>query len=215
MIGRSCAIPSSSNPAADPFEDVHEDPNTCSNSVQVGGKCWLNGTVNYGAFGIMVRLCKDEFPVEFVLALHMAENLIRLYKSLGPHPEDPTLPIAWLRATFSGGPSAIPSNPSNRPQCNTSCSLDGSVVNWDYVWEPVKPRATAKPPVLTLPPPSPAPAPGPQAKSYTVAAGDTLSKISQKQYGNPALWTKIYAANKSTIGPNPNHIKPGQKLIIP
>jgi hypothetical protein len=219
LLARSCAIPSSSNPAADPFDDAHEDENTCSNTVQVGGQCWLNGTVNYGAFGIMVRLCRDEFPVQFALAQHWAEGLIRLYKSVGPHPEDPTLPIAWFRATFLGGPSAIPTNPGNRPQCKTTCPLDGSIVKWDYVWEPIKPRSTALPPVLTLPPspaPSPPlPGPGTAAKSHTVIHGDTLSNISQKYYGNSALWTKIYAANKAVIGSDPNLLKPGQKLIIP
>nr|WP_300980681.1 LysM peptidoglycan-binding domain-containing protein [Flavonifractor sp. An306] len=28
-------------------------------------------------------------------------------------------------------------------------------------------------------------------------------------------YTKIYEANKGTIGSNPNLIKPGQKLVIP
>lgn len=144
-----CAIPSSSNPSAGPFDDAHEDPNTCSDSVQVGGQCWLNGTVNYGTFGIMVRLCRDEFR-EFIFAQQLAERLIRTYKSLGPHPEDPTMPLAWFRATFVGGPTAIPPGSGNRPQCNCTCTLDGSIVNWDYVWEPKKPRAAAKHPVLTI-----------------------------------------------------------------
>jgi LysM domain len=218
LLARSCAIPSSSNPAADPFDDVHEDENTCSNTVQVGGQCWLNGTVNYGAFGIMARLCKDEFSVQFAFAQRWAEGLIKLYKSIGPHSEDSTLPIAWFQATFFGGPRAIPTNPGNRSQCKTTCPLDGSIVNWDYVWEPIKPRVTAIPPVLTLPPspaPSPPPpGPAPAAKSHTVVHGDTLSNIAQKYYGNSALWTKIYAANKAVIGSNPNLLKPGQKLII-
>jgi nucleoid-associated protein YgaU len=52
-------------------------------------------------------------------------------------------------------------------------------------------------------------------KTYTVLPGDTLSKIAQKSYGNASLWQKIYQANKVVIGPNPNMIKPGQKLTIP
>lgn len=50
---------------------------------------------------------------------------------------------------------------------------------------------------------------------YTVQAGDYLSKISRKFYGNANKWTTIYNANKKVIGKNPNLIYPGQKLIIP
>ena len=216
--GGPCATPSSLDPSAPPFDDAHESDQTCSNTVQVGGQCWLNGTVNYGTYGIMVRLCRDEFSIKFRLALQMAETLIRTYKSIGPHPEDPTLPLAWLRATYNGGPSAKPANPGNRPQCKCTCPCKGSVTTWDYVWEPVKPRSAATHPTIPSkpapPPPLPSP-PSPGAKIYTVLPGDTLSNIAQKSYGNPGLWQKIYQANKAVIGPNPNIIKPGQKLVIP
>jgi LysM domain len=87
---------------------------------------------------------------------------------------------------------------------------------WDYIWEPVKPRSGAKHPSI---PPKPAPIPpsipAPAAvKTYSVP-GDSLSKIAQKFYGNPSLWSKIYQANKALIGPNPNLILPGQTLTIP
>jgi nucleoid-associated protein YgaU len=60
-------------------------------------------------------------------------------------------------------------------------------------------------------PATPAPA---EPKTYTVAAGDSLSKIAQHQYGNANLWRKIYEANQDTIK-NPDLIHPGQTLIIP
>ncbi len=52
---------------------------------------------------------------------------------------------------------------------------------------------------------------------YTVQAGDTLSKIAEKFYGegSEASWRKIYDANRNRIGNNPNQITPGMKLIIP
>jgi nucleoid-associated protein YgaU len=50
---------------------------------------------------------------------------------------------------------------------------------------------------------------------YIVKSGDSLSKISKDVYDNGGLFQKIYEANKSTIGDNPNMIKPGQKLLIP
>lgn len=51
--------------------------------------------------------------------------------------------------------------------------------------------------------------------SYTVKSGDSLFKISAKVYGNGNDWRKIYDANKKAIGPNPNAIKAGVKLVIP
>jgi hypothetical protein len=52
-----CGTPAPSD--ADCHTDAHEAENSCSHSVQVSGKCWLNGTVNYGTYGIMIRLCSD------------------------------------------------------------------------------------------------------------------------------------------------------------
>jgi hypothetical protein len=149
VLSKSCAVPSSPKPTAGAFDAAHEDPCTCSDSVQIGGKCWLAGTVNYGTFGVMARLCADEFVnAGFRGLVRMwAEGLIKGYKQFISK-EDPTLPIAWLEATFNSGPSATPSVPGNRPDCKCSCSLDGSIVTWDYVWEPVKPRGTAATPTI-------------------------------------------------------------------
>ncbi|MCC9167795.1 LysM peptidoglycan-binding domain-containing protein [Pontibacter harenae] len=52
-------------------------------------------------------------------------------------------------------------------------------------------------------------------QEYTVASGDSLSKIAQKLYGNANEWNKIYNANKDRIGDNPDLIRPGQRIIIP
>jgi hypothetical protein len=54
-----CGVPGSSNPSADAFDPAHEDPATCSNSVTTRNGCWLMGTVNYGTFGIMMKLCNQ------------------------------------------------------------------------------------------------------------------------------------------------------------
>jgi nucleoid-associated protein YgaU len=61
--------------------------------------------------------------------------------------------------------------------------------------------------------PSLAPAAPPQ-KTYTVAAGDSLSKIAKQFYGNANEYMKIYNANKDKLT-DPNVIKPGQELVIP
>ena len=52
------------------------------------------------------------------------------------------------------------------------------------------------------------------AKTYTVAAGDSLSKIAKQQYGNASHWRKIFEANRDQIS-NPDLIRPGQVLKIP
>lgn len=51
--------------------------------------------------------------------------------------------------------------------------------------------------------------------TYTVKKGDCLWSIAIKSYGSGASWQKIYNANKSVIGKNPNLIYPGQVLTIP
>ena len=53
-----------------------------------------------------------------------------------------------------------------------------------------------------------------RAKTYTVVAGDTLSKIAKREYGDASKWHAIYDANKDTIK-NPDLIYPGQTFKIP
>jgi nucleoid-associated protein YgaU len=53
-----------------------------------------------------------------------------------------------------------------------------------------------------------------QERSYTVVAGDTLSKIAKREYGDASKWHRIYEANKDTIK-NPDLIYPGQTFKIP
>lgn len=51
-------------------------------------------------------------------------------------------------------------------------------------------------------------------KMYTIASGDSLSKIAKREYGNAKDWTKIFEANKDVIK-DANKIYPGQKIKIP
>lgn len=59
--------------------------------------------------------------------------------------------------------------------------------------------------------------PGQTPRYYVVQSGDWLSKIAIKFYGDMNKWHVIYDQpdNKKLIGPNPDLIKPGQKLVIP
>jgi len=52
------------------------------------------------------------------------------------------------------------------------------------------------------------------SKTYTVVAGDTLSKIAKSQYGDAAKYPKIFEANKPMLK-DPDKIYPGQVLRIP
>lgn len=54
----------------------------------------------------------------------------------------------------------------------------------------------------------------PKQKMYTVAAGDSLSKIAKHFYGNVNEYMKIYEANKNVLS-DPNVVKIGQELVIP
>lgn len=53
-----------------------------------------------------------------------------------------------------------------------------------------------------------------EVKTYTVASGDSLSKIAKREYGDANKWPRIYEANKDKIK-NPDLIHPGQVLNIP
>ena len=51
-------------------------------------------------------------------------------------------------------------------------------------------------------------------RTYVVVAGDSLSKIAKKFYGDANSWRRIFEANKSVIK-NPDLIQPVWKLTIP
>lgn len=90
---------------------------------------------------------------------------------------------------------------------------------------PPKPQTAAPAPPAAPPAPAkvsipPAKAPAPPASAaglpqeYTVVAGDTLSHLALRYYGDQYQWTKIFEANKQSMK-NPHYIYIGQKLMIP
>lgn len=73
--------------------------------------------------------------------------------------------------------------------------------------QPVTPPAAA--------PQAPAqPAAAPAETTYTVQAGDTLSKIAKQFYGDANKYMVIFEANKDMLK-DPDKIRPGQTLRIP
>ena len=82
------------------------------------------------------------------------------------------------------------------------------------------PQAAAPAPP-TMPPSmasASASAPGAQAaagaRTHDVVAGDTLSGLAKKYYGNASQYMKIFNANRDLLD-DPDRIKVGQKLKIP
>ncbi len=51
-------------------------------------------------------------------------------------------------------------------------------------------------------------------KTYVAVAGDSLSKIAKREYGDANKWRTIYEANKDLIS-DPDLIYPGQQLKVP
>jgi hypothetical protein len=164
---RGCCIPSISEAEAQDPDNLRtnqakcEDETTCCSTVQIDNKCWLSGTVNYGTYGVMVRLCHKRFPIRWWKIKQIARDLAVSYKRFGHRPalggattKEPDYhePLSWYDATVDAGPTGRPGRAGNRPECELTCPLNGSIQTvWDYVWEPVKKRTAAlnpAPPVL-------------------------------------------------------------------
>lgn len=70
---------------------------------------------------------------------------------------------------------------------------------------------------LSVDPSLPAPgggAPGKAGRVHEVVAGDTLSKLAKRFYGDAQKYGKIFDANRDKLK-DPNLIQPGQQLNIP
>lgn len=52
-------------------------------------------------------------------------------------------------------------------------------------------------------------------RTYVVVQGDTLSRISQKMYGNKNRWNEILAANPDKLRNGASSLKVGETLVIP
>lgn len=72
-------------------------------------------------------------------------------------------------------------------------------------------RVTGGPSANTTPA---APAPSGAPKTYTVKAGDTLSKIAKEHLGHAGAFMQIFELNKDQLT-DPDKIKPGQVLRLP
>jgi nucleoid-associated protein YgaU len=105
---------------------------------------------------------------------------------------------ALLISACFGQPSTQPAPTTGPPTPSTAAS-----------------PSLASPSPLASPGASPSPALGPGEQRYTVEVGDTLGTIAQKFYGDPTQWRRIYDANRSAVGENPDAIRVGTELRIP
>lgn len=55
----------------------------------------------------------------------------------------------------------------------------------------------------------------PGDKVHVVNSGESVSAIAQKYLGSVTRWEEVYDRNREVIGPNPNLIQPGMRLVIP
>ena len=159
--GLHCGVPASGTPGTEAIEDQTSSP--CGNSVEVNNRCFLAGTANFGTFGIMCKECYDfamreimqpEFwinlyfnrtpPILPLNPVHYTEtgmdSLILGWKIFT---DDPQPPMAWARATYRGGPMAVPSNSvaENRANCTSRCNSQYSrSAPFNFIWEPNAPR---------------------------------------------------------------------------
>jgi hypothetical protein len=170
VTGAGCCVPVAPSKTD---AKVYEHSDYCSVSVQVKDQCWRSGTVNYGTYGVMCKLCAD-FGVDYIGIYNWATLAMYAYKlrifseKATTEEEDISIPHSWFKATYEGGPGAVPSGAGNKSKkCPCTCTLTGSIVKWDYVWEPIKRRTAATGPGEpdlsqsgVAPTPVPAPPPG-------------------------------------------------------
>jgi nucleoid-associated protein YgaU len=97
-----------------------------------------------------------------------------------------------LKNAFGGNDESEPGEPSQAPAADT-VAVEPEVAERDAS-EPVKSEAGVQ--------------------TYTVLSGDTLWTISEQVYGDGSNYMKIFEANTSILE-HPDHILPGQKLVIP
>jgi hypothetical protein len=119
-----------------PLVQPIESPKGCGNTVRVGGKCFLAGTVNYALFGKMCKLCSKNHPV---FTEGFVKTLIWLYKKGTLSGDDPGPPTEWALAGYRGFPGNLPSE-GNRPLCSTTtkCKCPPSTMRFSWRWVPNK-----------------------------------------------------------------------------
>ena len=69
-------------------------------------------------------------------------------------------------------------------------------------------RKTTTPPRVTAPVPA-------GSQQHTVTDGDSLSTIADRYYGHEKHWTRVFEANRSMLGGDPDRLRIGMVLVVP
>jgi nucleoid-associated protein YgaU len=126
----------------------------------------------------------------------------------------------FFRSTLALAGSEIPFRGTVRPlrrEREETMPDDKPRPNFSNVRSGESSTAPAAPSPPSTPASTAAPAATPSGaapRTYTVVAGDNLSKIAKHFYGDANKWKRIFEANRDTIK-NPDLIHPGQVLKIP
>jgi Domain of unknown function (DUF4157) len=135
LRGGTCGVPRTAG--------AIEDPAGCGNSVEVDGKCWLAGTVNYATYGVMCKLCSDRHRASYApnfadqWTLTAMQTLVKAYNVADTVGGGIDPPLQWATATYNGGPSGRPGRAGNRDSCPVGCKAAPGVSSFDYAWPPI------------------------------------------------------------------------------
>lgn len=127
------------------FAEQHQpDCSTCGLSVQVGKDCHYAGSVNYVSYGLMMRLCRDDFlKDDSTLADWFSQEemleLVYIHKSFNwsfTQGANFQASNEWALVGYRNGPlKPIPAG-DRKEECNKLCgkkySGRGFTVNWSY-----------------------------------------------------------------------------------
>lgn len=112
----------------------------CGNSVQVGNGCHYSGSVNYAAYGVMMRLCRDYLSKEdssiadWFTQQEMLEMIYIHKNQTGTQAANFQASNEWALAGYNNSGSLRPTPPGDRKNCQATCpkaySGPGLTVNW-------------------------------------------------------------------------------------
>ena len=135
-VRAGCGEPKRGEPGSPEIENIATSP--CGNSVQVGNRCYLAGTVNYALFGEICRLCWDQSPLGNSFSIGVMSSLIWTWKTIDPDDAGP--PTDWAIWGFNRGSVNYPpaGRAENRCRCNGRCS-EKRHSKFHWRWLPVHP----------------------------------------------------------------------------
>jgi hypothetical protein len=114
---------------------------------------------------------------------------------------------------------AVSGQADSQAECDRICELLKDMPNIESVQNNIsvgaaEPAAAPEPETPVVAEEAVATETGVAGRTYTVQAGDSLWKISEKMYGSGNKYMKIFEANTDLLE-NPDKIFPGQELAIP